>query len=126
VTTVYESSESALCVRRQTVIKSHISEHNQSTSAESLVQPLGRPAVSSAERCYPKYERPSLAVKERNNLTACAGIIKGKTLQTRDTDLEKTVSNFVNLYHLEWNRKYHLLLVHFVGIANQTLLPHTE
>jgi len=59
---------------------------------------------SSAERCYPKYELPSLAVKVGNYLTACAGIVTGKALRTRDADLEKTVSNFVNLYCLEWNR----------------------
>lgn len=69
----------------------------------SAVHSLAR--RSQSDRSYPKYDIPSLALKVGNYLMSCAGILKGKALRKLNDVLEKQVSNFENLYRLEWSKK---------------------
>jgi len=104
---------------------------NQTVSLEAMIAPdkfdtvvaavhsLAQQSVSA--RRYPKYDLPPVALKVGNYLMSCKGILKGKALRTCNTNLERQVSNFVNLYIS--CSFYRLEVVTLVCSEKQSFLP---
>ena len=75
----------------------------QFDNAVSAVHSLAERTCS--ERSYPVFSVPSVALKIGNHLAACCGILKGKALRIRDSNLEKKAADFLDLFRLEWATK---------------------